>query len=47
MENKGWIENSSKQTGGLHTFEKNNLTKEILNTDIKTVIIDGKFNLPF
>lgn len=44
MESKGWIENKNKRFGGLHVFENNGDTKEIVNTDIKTVIINGKLN---
>lgn len=44
MAEKGWMENDSKRMGGLHVFEKNGNEKPILNTDVKTVFIDGKFN---
>ena len=47
MESKGWIGNESERLGGLSVFEKNGKTKYILNTDIKTIIIDGKLNLDF
>lgn len=46
MESKGWSENEDRSTGGLHIFERDGISKEIKNNDIKTVIIDGKFNFP-
>ncbi|MDF2678298.1 MAG: hypothetical protein K0Q97_2645 [Bacillota bacterium] len=45
MESKGWIENESKRLGGLHIFERNGEEKGILNTAIKTIVVDGKLNV--
>lgn len=42
METKGWSE--VEVLGGLHIFKKGNETKKILNTDIKTITVDGKLN---
>jgi hypothetical protein len=44
MKSRGWYEDASKRMGGLHVFEKNGETMEVINTDIKTVFIDGKIN---
>ena len=44
MESRGWEENEDKRMGGLYVFEKNGDTKEIINTQVKTVFIDGKLN---
>lgn len=44
MESRGWKENENKRIGGLHVFEKNGETKAIINTQIKTIFIDGKLN---
>jgi hypothetical protein len=44
MKSRGWYENESKRMGGLHVFEKNGETLEVINTDIKTIFIDGKIN---
>ncbi|MCA1029449.1 hypothetical protein LCL95_00225 [Bacillus timonensis] len=43
MRTEGW--NEVSQFGGLHTFEKDGETMEILNTQVKTIIIDGSINL--
>lgn len=45
MESEGWSENHNKRFGGLRIFERNNKIKEIINTLIKTVIVDGKLNI--
>ena len=45
MKIDGWIENESKRMGGLHVFEKDGDKKSILNTDVKTVFIDGRLNI--
>ncbi len=47
MEGMGWVENLGKQMGAGHYFEKNGDTKHISNRDIKTAIIDGRFNFYF
>jgi len=44
MESRDWKENEGKRMGGLHVFEKNGETKEIINTQVKTIFIDGKLN---
>jgi hypothetical protein len=44
MEDAGWYENESKRMGGFYVFEKDGKEKHILNTDIKTVFIDGALN---
>ncbi len=43
MEASGWKE--KEQLGGLHIFEKYGNKKQILNTDVKTIFIDGKLNI--
>ncbi len=43
MKDKGWKE--IEQLGGLHIFEKKGEKKGILNTQVKTVFIDGKLNM--
>jgi hypothetical protein len=45
MESKGWTENET--LGGLLIFEKNGEIKRIEDTDIKTILIDGKLNIFF
>jgi hypothetical protein len=42
MESRGWKENKDKRMGGLYVFEKGDETKEILNTQVKTIFVDGK-----
>ncbi|WP_373233404.1 hypothetical protein [Cohnella sp.] len=44
MRSKGWKENEDKRMGGLYVFEKNGDTKEIINTQVKTIFVDGKLN---
>ncbi len=44
MESRGWKENEDKRKGGLYVFEMNGETKEIINTQIKTIFVDDKLN---
>ncbi|MBP3951790.1 hypothetical protein [Bacillus suaedae] len=44
MESRGWKENEDKRMGGMYAFEKNGETKEIINTQVKTIFVDGKLN---
>ncbi len=44
MKGKGWIENKSARLGGLHIFERKGETKGITNTDVKTIVVNGKLN---
>lgn len=47
MKSKGWTENKEKQMGGMHIFEKGNEGMSVSNMEIKTIIIDGKFNIEY
>ena len=42
MQSKGW--NRTDQIGGISTFEKDGTQLEIVNTHVKTLIIDGNLN---
>ena len=44
MESRGWKVNEDKRMGGLYVFEMNGETKEIVNTQIKTIFVDDKLN---
>lgn len=44
LKSRGWYENEGKRMGGLHVFEKNGETMKVINTEIKTVFINGKLN---
>ncbi|WP_064093356.1 hypothetical protein [Rossellomorea aquimaris] len=44
MESRGWKENGDNRMGGLYVFEMNGERKEIINTQIKTIFVNGKLN---
>ena len=44
MESRGWKVNEDKRMGGLYVFKMNGETKEIVNTQIKTIFVDDKLN---
>jgi len=45
MEKNGWKQ--THQTSEMHIFEKNGNEVEIINTQVKTLIIDGSLNLQY
>ncbi|WP_096154096.1 MULTISPECIES: hypothetical protein [Bacillus] len=44
MGSRGWKENEDKRIGGLYIFEKNGEIKEVINTQVKTIFVEGKLN---
>ncbi|WP_236561178.1 hypothetical protein [Pontibacillus sp. HMF3514] len=45
LKKEGWKEIKHQRMGGLYVFERDGKIKRIINTQVKTIFIDGKLNL--